>query len=78
MPRDTPPAVREDDVAIEIDAKKGRWPFVKAIRGERGRLALVIDQNEGGQVIGEGRGVGIIVISRKKAKRLREFLERTE
>lgn len=77
MPRN-PPAVRETEDSIEIDAKKGQWPFIKVVRGDKDRVLILIDCNEGGQVINEGAGVAVIAISAKKATRLREFLERTE
>lgn len=76
MPK--PPAVREGEDHIEIDAKKGEWPFIQAARLDDGSLGVVIDCNPGGHVVGEGAGVAALRISAKKAKRLREFLERTE
>lgn len=72
------PAIREHDDHIEIDAKKGKWPFIHIDRDEDGSLMVIIDCNEGGQIIGEGVGVAAIKLSPKKARRLREFLERTE
>ena len=73
-----PPAIREEYDDIEIDVKRGEWPFVKAFRMDDGSLGLMVDMNEGGAVIGEGRGVAAVRLGRKKARRLREFLERTE
>lgn len=72
------PAIREGDDYIEIDQSKGSWPFVKFVRGDKDRLLMLIDSNEGGQIIGEGQGIAMLVISKKKAKALKEFLERTE
>jgi hypothetical protein len=83
MPRhpDDIPAVRDSGDSIEIDAKKGKWPFMKAIWGEdkhgRERLIFIIDSNEGGQIVGENANVGILGISRKKAEALHAFLGRT-
>jgi len=73
-----PPAVRESETDIEIDAKKGEWPYFKAFRLDDGSLGVVVDQNEGGIMIGQGVGIAGLRLSRKKARRLREFLERTE
>lgn len=72
------PAIRERDDHIEIDAKKGKWPFIHIDRNEDGSITVIIDGNEGGQIIGEGVAVAAIKLSPKKAKRLREWLERTE
>lgn len=74
------PSVRETEEMLEIDAKRGEWPFMRLMRADdgSGRLFLMIDCNQGGTVIGEGRGIGVLVISKKKARRLQEFLERTD
>lgn len=73
-----PPTVRENEIAIEIDAKRGRWPYTKMTRTDDGGVVMVVDCNEGGAVIGSGVGVAGIRLSAKKARRLREWLERTE
>lgn len=83
MPRHPgePPAIRDDGAGIEIDQRRGKWPFMKAMWGqdEKGRLRLIVivDANEAGQVVGENANVGIIAISKKKARALRDFLDRT-
>lgn len=78
MPKDIPPPVREGEDFIEIDMKKGRWPYAKFGRLEDGSVVIYLDCNEGGQVIGQGVGLAALRLSAKKARRLREFLERTE
>lgn len=72
------PPIREHENHIEIDAKKGKWPFLHVDRDPEGGITIVMDCNEGGQVVGEAVGVSVIRLSPKKARRLREFLERTE
>ena len=69
------PAVREDADSIQIDMKKGRWPFMHAQDFGEGVLVF-IDQNESGMVVGEGVGLAGIPMSYKKAARLRDFLDR--
>lgn len=76
MPK--PPPVREGANIIEIDQKKGAWPFVRFVRLDDGGVGIIVDCNEGGQSINEGQGVAVIAIGKKKARKLREFLERTE
>lgn len=73
-----PPAVRESADSIWIDAKRGEWPFIQVSRLDDGGLLIGLDINHGGYVVGEGVGLAAIKISAKKARRLREFLERTE
>jgi hypothetical protein len=73
-----PPAIREGEDTLEIDQKKGKWPYVRFVRLEDGSVGVIIDANEGGVVVGQGVGTGVIVLSAKKARRVREFLERTE
>ncbi len=81
MARNEPPAVREQQFSIEIDQRRGKWPFLKAAWGndqrERLRLILIVDANESGQVVGENANVGIVALSKKKARALYEFLGRT-
>lgn len=77
MPEKLPP-VRESEDSIEIDQKKGQWPYARFVRLEEGELGIILDSNQGGIIIGEGVGQAALVISKKKARRLREFLERTE
>lgn len=76
MPK--PPPIREGENVIQIDQTKNRWPYITAIRLEDGKVAVGIDQNEGGQAIGMGVGTAGLLLTKKKARRLREFLERTE
>lgn len=75
-----PPAIREDDVSIQIDQKRGHWPHLAAflLDDPDGKLAiaLVVDDNEGGQVIGENVGRAAILLTHKKARALRDFLNR--
>lgn len=81
MAKENPPAVREEEFAIEIDVSRGEWPFLKALWGadQRGktRLVFIADSNPRGNVIGESSGVGIVPLSKKKAKRLADFIYRT-
>ena len=75
------PPVREEEDFIEIDVKKGQWPFLKAMwaRSQRGKLRLlvIVDCNARGDIIGQGQGIGVVDLSPKKARRLRDFLDRT-
>lgn len=77
MPK-SPPPIREFENGIEIDMKKGEWPYIKMVRIEGGHLAIFVDCNPGGQVINSGQGLAAVTLSPKKAKALRAFLERTE
>lgn len=75
-------AIREQEFSIEIDAQKGEWPFVKAAWGEdtetgKRKLALIVDENNGRQFVGEGKGMAAIILSEKKVAALFAFLERT-
>lgn len=82
MPRrgDIPP-VREEEFSIEIDMRRGKWPYLKAAWGTdqkaRVRLLVVVDANEGGQVIGEGANQAVLAISKKKAIRLAKWILKT-
>lgn len=78
MPEEKLPPIREGENVIQIDAKKGKWPWLQALRFEDGSIAITIDMNEGGQVAMSGVGTAGLKLSKKKARRLREFLERTE
>ena len=76
------PPIREGEEFIEIDAKKGKWPFMRAVWGvdmstDKRCLALIVDGNDGQQFIGEGRGIGMLLLTEKKARALRDFLDRT-
>ena len=76
------PPIRESEHSIEIDAKKGKWPFVRALWGleeatGKRRLALIVDGNEVQHLVSEGTGIGVIVLTEKKAAALRDFLDRT-
>jgi hypothetical protein len=77
MPKSQPP-IREGANYIQIDAKKGRWPWIQAVRHEDNTVSIAVDMNEGGQMIGTGVGTAGIRLSKKKIRLLREFLERTE
>lgn len=72
------PPVREGANIIEIDQKKGAWPFIRFMRLDDGSLGIFVDGNEGGQIINEGQNIATIIVGKKKARKLREFLERTE
>ena len=67
-------AIRRGDDFIEIDQKKGEWPFIRAQIGDE-HIALFIDCNKGGQVIGDGHGLALVHLSHKKARALRDFLD---
>ena len=72
--------IREDVDSIQIDQQRGKWPYIAAFvvekpNGKRA-LAIAIDDNEGGQVIGEGVGRAALILSEKKAAALRDFLVR--
>lgn len=66
-------AIRRGDGFIEIDQKKGEWPFVRAQAAEK-FIAVFIDCNKGGQIVGDGHGLALIHLSHKKAAALRDFL----
>jgi len=73
--------IREDIDSIQIDQTRGKWPYIAAFLvekkpGGKQSLAVAIDDNEGGQVIGEGVGRAAVILSRKKAEALRDFLVR--
>ena len=76
-----PPSVREDEFYIEIDVQRGEWPFLKALWGSdnegRTRLVFICDANPRGNVVGENANVGIVPLSKKKAKRLADFIYRS-
>lgn len=67
-------AIRHGDGFIEIDQKKGEWPFIRAQAAED-FVAFYVDCNKGGQIIGEGHGLALIHLSHKKARALRDFLD---
>lgn len=77
------PPVREEDWSIEIDVKKGKWPFLKAAWAHdgKGRPRLIIHadaNNAAGNVREHAAGqVGVVGLSKKKAQRLLDFLRRT-
>jgi hypothetical protein len=73
-----PPPIREGERHIEIDVRKGAYPFVRFERAHDGRLLIVMDSNEAGQVMGEGRGVAAMVLSKKKSRAIERFLRRTD
>lgn len=68
-------AVREDAESIQIDAKKGAWPFLHVQNvPEHGKVLFFIDANESGQIIGEGVGLAGVAFNYKKAARLHAWL----
>lgn len=72
-------AIREDQDSIDIDQKKNQWPHVMAQRGEHPRtgkpkLLILIDGNEGGHVVGSGANLASIILNRKKAIALADFI----
>ncbi len=75
------PPIRETEFAISIDQVKGQWPYASAVWGHdpegKRKLVIGVDQNEGGQLISEGVGMGAVALSPKKARALRDFLNRT-
>lgn len=75
MPKHDPP-IRDVGSAIQIDAKKGKWPFITMAQDEDGNLIVLIDANEGGAVINQGQNVAAVKLSKKKARALGTFLER--
>lgn len=66
-------AIRRGEDFIEIDQQKGEWPFVRAQTVD-GYIALYIDCNKGGQIVGEGHGLAQLHLTKKKARALRDFL----
>lgn len=73
------PPIRTDGTSfIEIDQRKDRHPFlhVQAVRLDNGKLrwAVVMDSNEGGQIVGEGQGISMLLLSDRKMRALRDFL----
>lgn len=69
-------AVRSNTEYIEIDQTKGRYPYMRlgVLSDDRKVWNLIVDRNEGGQVVGEGVGIAGITISQKKLRKLRDFL----
>lgn len=66
-------AIRRGEDFIEIDQQKGEWPFLR-VQTYDDILALYIDSNKGGQIIGEGHGLAVLHLTKKKARALRDFL----
>jgi hypothetical protein len=71
------PPIRVGEDGIEIDAKKGKWPFMRMVRGVDGELFILIDSNEAGSVMGRTENMAAITLSKKKTKAIEEFLVRT-
>lgn len=71
----TPIRYSKDRTGMEIDQNKRQWPFfrIELLRDAK-RVGIYIDCNEGGQVVGEGKGIASVRISLKKARALRDFL----
>lgn len=68
--------VQETETIIQIDQKKGKWPFLKVAVLTSGKLGFFIDCNEGGQIVGQDQGKAVMTMNRKKVERLRDFLTR--
>ncbi len=80
MPKDKMPPLRvsEDGLGIEIDVKKGKWPFIRMIRQEDGKVLVLMDTNDERVIAGRPENMAACVISAKKAAFIRSFLEATE
>lgn len=72
-----PPPVREFHDHIQIDQKRGEWPFTHIAREPAGGLLIAIDQQQLEEVASEGVGQAAIHLSPKKSKALLDFLNRT-
>jgi len=72
--------VRSDDMVIELDQTKNAHPFIHIERGfldndpSKPGYVFIIDSNEGGQIVGEGQGIGMIVLPQKRMRKLRDWL----
>lgn len=75
MPKHEPP-IRDMGTAIQIDVKKGQYPFITLAVTEDDKLVVMVDANEGGQTINAGQNVAAIKLSKKKAQALGNFLLR--
>lgn len=81
MTDDMPP-IREQPFSLQIDQKKGKWPFanfvwaVEEATGKK-RLLVSVDCNEAGDIIGENKHRAAVALSKKKVEALRDFLDRT-
>ena len=76
MPKHDPP-IRDVGPALQIDQKKGAYPFVTfAVDGESDKLIIMIDANEGGTTIAQGQNVAFLKLSPKKAQAIRKWLDR--
>lgn len=71
------PAIREYEDHIQLDQKKGEWPFTHVVREPEGGLLIMIDQQHTEQVASEGVGQAAIRLSPKKSRALLNFLNRT-
>lgn len=73
-------SVRYDDTMISIDVKKGEWPHVTLMlvtdETDTEKLAVIVDANHGGSIVGESGGVGIVPLSLKKARIMRDWLNK--
>lgn len=78
MPKTPAMRVADDGRGIEVDIKKGKWPFIRMIRQPDNSVLILMDTNEGGSVAGRSENMAGAVISPKKAAFIRSFLEATE
>jgi hypothetical protein len=73
------PPIREAEEFIEIDVKKGHWPFIRLVRGPYKRILILMEANDAGSIVmGRPENMAAMELSPKKAKAIRKFLERTE
>lgn len=71
-----PPAVRETETRIEIDQKRGEWPYLTVERHEDDSISVMVDVQSGEFTAGQGRAD--LRIGKKKAHRLLWFLMHTD
>lgn len=65
--------IRTDEATfIEIDAKKGQWPYMRA-EVFNGKLILGVDSNTSPTVT-DGHLIAAVALSQKKQRALRDFL----
>ena len=76
---DAPPSVRryDDRKMIEIDQKRGEWPFLVVARDDKGGLVVHIDANPR-EMLGQGTGAARIRIGRRKSRELLTWLLETD
>lgn len=74
---DLPPVRTDNETYLEMDQRKGRYPFLH-VQFVDGAWAFVMDANEGGAVIGEGKDQAMLRFSPKRMRALREFLNEVD